>query len=275
MKRAVWLVLAAGVVMLTHEHLNFAARQACWHGRRQWARVNGQMVDVGGYRLYISCSGTGSPVVVMEAGFELGGKTWRDVVSGIAGFTRVCIYDRRGLGLSDKFPQSIPTRTSTDIITDLRALLAGYGVAPPYVLVGHSQGGLHVRLFAARYPREIAGLVLVDSTHEDKPESVLNTMPIEERDAFQATLTGRNNERLDVTRSIREVRQAGSLPPVPLLVLSPNRDDFQIALARLTPSARLVTVPGSGHFIQNDAPAFLVASIRELLPWTTSDSRSR
>jgi pimeloyl-ACP methyl ester carboxylesterase len=127
----------------------------------------GQMVDVGGYRLHINCQGepAGSPTVVMDAGQAEPGLTWALVQPEVAGFTRVCTYDRAGLGWSERGPRP---RTAANIVAELHALLTGAGVEPPYVLVGHSAGGLYVRLFAHTYPDEIAGLILLDAGHEER-----------------------------------------------------------------------------------------------------------
>lgn len=135
----------------------------------------GQMVDVGGFRMHIHCQGCrhgdSAPTVVMEAAeFSL---TWDLVQPEVARFARVCSYDRAGLGWSDRSPNP---RTAANIVRELHTLLRQAGVDPPYVLVGHSKGGLFVRLYAHEYPDEVVGLVLVDSSHEEQelrfPEAV-------------------------------------------------------------------------------------------------------
>ena len=121
----------------------------------------GQLIDVGGHRLHLSCTGSGSPTVVLEPG---GGGMSSDlelVTQAVAGDTRVCVYDRAGRGWSE--PADTP-QDATQIATDLHTLLDRGQVPGPYVLAGHSFGGLYVLTFAARYPDEIAGMVLVDST---------------------------------------------------------------------------------------------------------------
>jgi len=122
-------------------------------------------VDVGGRRLALTTAGVGSPVVVLDAGQGCAGAEWGHVVEAIAPLTRVVSYDRAGLGASDPAP---PPRSTRDMAADLHALLATAATPPPYVLVGHSIGGLAARLYAHRYPREMAGLVLVDATHPDQ-----------------------------------------------------------------------------------------------------------
>ncbi len=125
----------------------------------------GRLVDVGGYRLHLSCLGRGSPAVIMDAGLADFSVQWALVQPRVAAFATACVYDRAGLGGSDASPRP---RTSGVMVEELRALLSAGGVAGPWVLVGHSFGGLNMRLFAHRYPAETAGLVLVDAAHEEQ-----------------------------------------------------------------------------------------------------------
>ena len=120
----------------------------------------GQMVDVGGYRLHLNCTGTGSPTVVIDAGLGGWSLTWNSIQEGVAKTTRVCTYDRAGMGYSEASP--LP-RTAKHFAYELHTLLERASVEGPYVMVGHSLGGLTVRIFAHAYPTEVAGLVLIDS----------------------------------------------------------------------------------------------------------------
>jgi pimeloyl-ACP methyl ester carboxylesterase len=127
----------------------------------------GEMVDVGGYSLHLNCTGEagGAPPVVMDSG--LGGTVldWQRLQPELAKSTRVCTYDRAGMGWSD--PGAQP-RTSRQIVKELHTLLGNAGVKGPYVLVGHSFGGTNMQVYASRYPDEVAGMVLVDSALEDE-----------------------------------------------------------------------------------------------------------
>jgi pimeloyl-ACP methyl ester carboxylesterase len=133
----------------------------------------GKLVDVGGYRLHIHCQGQGGPTVVMESGNGNFSLNWGRVPREVAKFTRVCTYDRAGLGWSDRSPQP---RTAHNLVEDLHRLLERSGVGPPYVLVGHSLGGMLIRLYAHEHPDQIAGLILVDPSHEEQllrtPEAI-------------------------------------------------------------------------------------------------------
>jgi pimeloyl-ACP methyl ester carboxylesterase len=123
----------------------------------------GQLVDVEGYAMHIDCVGEGSPTVIMESGS--GGFSVQHVAiqNQLRGDTRVCAYDRAGMGWSAPRPEA---RTAWQISHELHTLLTNAGIEPPYVLVGPSLGGLFTRAFAAQYPDETAGLVLLDPTHE-------------------------------------------------------------------------------------------------------------
>jgi pimeloyl-ACP methyl ester carboxylesterase len=123
--------------------------------------MRGQLVDVGPYRLHLECSGTGSPTVVLEPGGGASAATLGWIAPAVARDTTVCVYDRAGRGWSD--PATVPP-DARQIATDLHTLLDRAGVPGPYVLAGHSFGGLYVMTYAARHPDEVAGMVLIDST---------------------------------------------------------------------------------------------------------------
>jgi len=120
----------------------------------------GQLVDVGGYRLHIYCMGTGSPTVVIDAGLGDWSTAWGSVQAEVAKVTQVCTYDRAGSGWSDSGP--LP-RDAGQFAKELHSLLQKANLPGPFVLVGHSLGGLPVRVFTGDYPAEVAGVVLIES----------------------------------------------------------------------------------------------------------------
>src|SRR6478735_8275238 len=131
--------------------------------------MRGQLVDVGPYRLHLECTGSGSPTVILEPGGGGSAASLGLIAPAVARDSRVCVYDRAGRGWSD--PAASPP-DGAQIATDLHMLLDRARVPGPYVLAGHSIGGLYVRTYAANYPEEVAGLVLVDSTaSHDTPAS--------------------------------------------------------------------------------------------------------
>jgi pimeloyl-ACP methyl ester carboxylesterase len=125
----------------------------------------GEMVDVGGYSLHIDCVGRGGPTVVLDGGSGEMSADWVLVQRELSGTTRVCAYDRAGMGWSEMGPEP---RDAKRISGELHALLEGAGIEGPYVLVGHSFGGLYMQTYAARYPEEVAGVGLVDSSQPDQ-----------------------------------------------------------------------------------------------------------
>jgi pimeloyl-ACP methyl ester carboxylesterase len=127
----------------------------------------GETVDVGDHELHIDCVGQGSPTVVLEAALGNASAHWVRVQQEVSEVTRVCAYDRAGMGWSEGGPEP---RDAARVTGELHALLEGAGVEGPYVMVGHSFGGLYARAYAARYPDETAGVVLVDSSHPDQFE---------------------------------------------------------------------------------------------------------
>src|SRR5262249_27907032 len=123
-----------------------------------------KLVDVGGFKLFIHCTGERTPVVVMDAGANNNSTSWEKVQPDVAQFIRVCAYDRADQGKSDPGPTP---RTSLLFDEQLHTLLANSQISGPYVLVGHSFGGMNMRLFASLYPADVAGMVLVDAAHEN------------------------------------------------------------------------------------------------------------
>ncbi|MBZ5610307.1 MAG: alpha/beta hydrolase [Acidobacteriia bacterium] len=135
----------------------------------------GRMLDIGGRRLHLIDSGQGGPSVIFESGISASCLNWTHVRTQVAGFTRACAYDRASLGWSDPAPAP---RVASAIVDDLHALLAAAKIPPPYVLVGHSFGGLLIRAYGATHPDQVAGLVLIDPL---APSEWLDLAPAQSR----------------------------------------------------------------------------------------------
>jgi pimeloyl-ACP methyl ester carboxylesterase len=174
--------------------------------------------DVGGRSLYLECAGKGSPTVVMDAGLGNTHETWQSVAPAVRKLTRTCTYDRANLGKSDSAPKP---RTSAEVVADLHRLLGAAGIRPPYLLVGHSFGGLNVRLFAAEHATEVSGVVLVDptpTTFLDGECAFVSTALCQE---LRAEWDPDNNpEGLDYVKSSAQVEAAADMPRVPVVVLA-------------------------------------------------------
>jgi len=125
----------------------------------------GNLIDLGGYRLHLYCTGQGSPTVILEHGLDGSYLDWRKVQPEIASFVRVCSYDRAGYGWSDRSPNP---RVPSAMVEELHRLLTQADQHPPYIMVGHSMGAFNALMFAHRYPDEIAAIVLVDGSHPDE-----------------------------------------------------------------------------------------------------------
>lgn len=132
---------------------------------RRAVHAPGKLVAVGGTRLHLDCRGTGSPTVVLEAGATGFAATWGWVQPRVARETRVCAYDRAGMGWSG---DAVSTRTATSVAQELHDALTAAGEQGPFVLAGHSLGGIFAQVYATQYPGEVAGLVLVDPSHPDQ-----------------------------------------------------------------------------------------------------------
>ena len=237
-----------------------------------------RLVDAGGVKLHIRCDGeraAGAPLVVLEAGAGNSAKTWNDVFAPIAQFARVCAYDRVGMGTSEKAPK-VPTFTSS--VEMLHALLRAADERPPYVMAGHSYGGAMARFFATRYPGEVAGLVLVDSSHEDQ----VNRFAALQRaiaPAAPARAAGPPGETIDLQGMAEEMGRAPWRANIPLVVLThtappvnPNSDarediwiELQRELATRSPQSEHIVAPKSGHYIQNDEPPLVIEAIRRVI----------
>ena len=254
------------------------------------AGLGPRMVDVGGRRLAFISNGTGAPTVVLETGLGADSSEWALVERGVAPFTGVCRYDRAGRGSSDAAPTP---RTALDMVDDLHTLLRVADVPRPYVLVGHSFGGLLARLYAHRYGRLVAGLVLVDAMHEDQfdvfgplfPPAAPSDGPA--LSGMRAFWTGgwrdpdATTERINFAASTAQAREVASLGSIPVYVLTagtflnyaivpPDRRSalqqrwelLQGSYRRLSSCVTHSFVRSSGHFIQRDNPQSIIAVIQ-------------
>ncbi|MCB1051931.1 MAG: class A beta-lactamase-related serine hydrolase [Acidobacteria bacterium] len=217
----------------------------------------------------ISRSGEGV-TVVFESGSGSSKEAWSPVLRQVADWAPVFAYDRAGLGDTPFFGQE---RTASVVVEELRALLAQAQVKPPYLLVGHSMGGLFMNYFARTYPQEVAGLVLVDASHPLQIEAQCAAQPeFCLPDGWWADLPEPvRSEIRDFERSGQQVLAAGAFPVIPLSVITAGQDlqpfwaTLQEDLANMTDSARHVTDPKSGHFVQADNPSVVSAEIYRVL----------
>ena len=246
--------------------------------------------DVGGRELFLHCTGSGSPTVVFQGGLTT---DWVEVQGRVARFTRACSYDPANgpWGRSDPAPTP---RTGQDYVSDLRALLTAARVPGPYVITGHSNGGLFAQLHASRHPDEIAGLVLLDAVHKNYhgrriailkkllPAAELKANVRALRTPLPAIL---DPEQIDLETSLAQTRAAlasAPLRPTPLSVITHGRPEpgsdprttepderlwhkLQDEIAALVPNSKHVIAKRSGHDIHHQQPALVNAAVREVV----------
>ena len=264
----------------------------------------GQMVDVDGYRLHINCTGTGSPTVVIVAGLGDWSTSWGGVVQPeVAKTTRVCTYDRAGMGWSEANP--LPS-DAAQFARELHALLENANVQGPYVMVGHSLGGLIVRVFAHDYASEVAGVVLVDSMNPKQvTESLSNklalfssieaavarvgvgrllvklpaiapSLPAGDEAYYPLlfrpqTFQTAANEYRELPASAAEAAAVTSFGDLPLIVLTarlndnPGWPEWQNELLQLSSNSQHLIAENSGHSIQVDEPDAAVSAILKMV----------
>lgn len=216
----------------------------------------------------------GVPVVLFENGLGASMHSWDKVFPVIGKDATVFAYNRPGYGRSD--PAATP-RDGAHIVDELRAFLRSQGLNPPYVLVGHSLGGLYMQLFARKYPDEVHGLVLVDSTHPTQMEGAgsIERQPWWMRALVSVLLTGElEKEFKSAPLTGQEVLRLPTVSNKPLIILSAvDNRDYEIVrhsnnkradFARLYPDGRQLWVE-SGHFIQADKPEVVIEAIRDVL----------
>lgn len=221
--------------------------------------------------------GTGDTTVVFESGLGNDWTPWGEVASEVAALARTVAYSRPGYGRSDPSPEP---RDAAHIVDDLRVLLAARGLAPPYVLVGHSFGGAYMELFAKAYPEEVIGVVLVDPRHRDftsacehagfegcaPPPSVVASLPQVQIDEFEA-----------FARTSDEIHAVGAFGEYPVRVLTATSHGFEPELEGLWQSmlgsladeavdGEQSLFVGAGHFLQVERAHEVAAVISSLLP---------
>jgi pimeloyl-ACP methyl ester carboxylesterase len=270
------------------------------------------LVDIGsGRKMYLKCSGEGSPIVVLVGGFRASAEDWSisdkskpTVFAEVEKFTRVCACDRPGTPVGEKPSRSDPVPQPTtvkDAVADLHSLLIAAGETGPYVLVGHSYGGLIVRLYASTYPKDVSGLVLVDALSEglrdaETPQQWAIQRKLIQNDDPESLALYPALERIDVDRSCDQIRAAAALHPMPIVVLSADHPwgpqvrsmvaagklstdvppDFgyvvdaaqkkaQERLAQLVPNEKHITNTNSGHEIHKEQPQLVIDAIREVV----------
>lgn len=232
-------------------------------------------LDIGGIKLNYQFSGAShdGPTLVFDSGYGCALENWNSIRDDISKFSKMFTYDRAGIGKSEKDGRP---RHSQQSVENLRALLRKAGIKPQYVLVGHSFGGVNVRLFASTYPEEVAGVILLDSCHEDQNKIMAPLFSKEVQEAYynQFVVEGSLNE---VEESLEQVRSVKSLGNLPLIVLTGGLQPFhtkesmtvwlkfQKELADLSTRSQHMIVEDAGHVIHIDRPQAVIQAVRDML----------
>ena len=242
-----------------------------------------EMVDAGGYRIDMVKQGTGSPAVIfMSGGFGGSYLQWTSVRDPVNEFAQTVLYDRGGTGRSEPAP---PPRDSKHIASELHNALRAARVKPPYVLVGHSLAGIHVRVYAHLYPAEVAGLVLIDPTSEDYPTELKKARPAAAAEIEREMTASRSGlpqgARLEydsMPADYQLARESWPLPDVPVAVLTsmhPGTDLMRDSpmlwlglhkdLVARIPGAKHIITDKVGHSIHLEQTDLVVDAIRDVV----------
>lgn len=249
-----------------------------------------QLVDAGGYRLQALRAGSGGPTVVFEAGLGDSLETWDPIWPVIAKQTTIVAYSRAGFGRSDPGPAD---RSARREVMELHTLLTRLQPPTPYVLVGRSYGGLLVRLYTSLYPKEVAGLVIVEGTHEQQVKRwgmIDSSYPAAFRAFFDSVLqtkppgaeTGEIRETVRIQAS-GAVEGLTPLPDIPIAVLTSMKSDSTSKFVNVSPRGHEAwremhdewfrrsrngvhfETTHSGHDMQHDEPQLVIDAIRFVL----------
>lgn len=248
---------------------NVAVAQDSSEKNQSHAKAPGKMVDVGGRKLYLNIRGSGEPTVVFESGFRDSGQSWDSVADEIANLARVVTYDRAGIGRSDGNANG----DAESPWTDLRKALHATGVEGPVILVGHSLGGLYSLGFTYRYRDRVAGIVLVDSTHEDwyaKMPAQIRKI-VDRRGGSDWGKVGPVVKEMQMP--LRDlpiaVLKSGRTPKVPKGVSQNDLEglmlELSLDLAKRSTDSKHLVVEKSDHYIQRNSPEVVIAEIRRMV----------
>ncbi|MEZ4731204.1 MAG: alpha/beta hydrolase [Caldilineaceae bacterium] len=242
-------------------------------------------INMGGYALYSRSSGVGKPAVVFEGGLGDDSAIWNLVEPIVAKRTTTVVYDRAGLGRSSK---ATSPRTFVNIVADLNTVLEQLPIEPPYILVGHSLGGLLVRLYAASYPEAVTGVVLVDAPHEHQTEAARKILSPQAWSVI-SRFWSQNPEDIGLVTEMNQLEMIATRPEIPLRVLTATVVQswpfdlpkaiaqelesvatrvfpaFQTKLLETSKRSQLIRVENADHYIHLRRPDVVIEEIDTLL----------
>lgn len=243
-------------------------------------------VELNGKKIEISKTAGSTPTIVLISGFGSPFSTWQKVFEQTDQNTAVFTFNRPGVGSSESVSGS---RDAATIAAEMKTLLDANKVQPPFVLVGHSMGGLYARMFYNMYPQSVKGIVLVDASHENQLDSLLSQIPAPDRDALYASLVVQNDSavnlmpdgalkeefRANFATNYAQIKTYGPITQIPLYVLCSTKIDGDNSIevvnvhralhqqwARAAGArGKFVETSKSGHYIQEDEPELVNSAI--------------
>lgn len=222
--------------------------------------INGR-INVGGYNLHVNYYGEGDYTVIFEAGLGHGSEDWTLIQPEISKIAKTFSYERVGIGNSDTTKSR---RTCLVQVRALHKLLDKVKAKAPYIIVAHSIGGFNARVFAATYPKEVAGIIFVDCAHENQFIKLKGKQLKEMREMFDSI--EHSYDVLSSGNEVKSLRSKDSLRNIPIVVLRAIQPVFdQNDLVTLSKYSKLIKVKDSGHFVQSDQPQIIIDSIKEII----------
>lgn len=262
----------------------------------------GERIDLGGYKVHLHCQGEGHPIVIIDVGLGDDSTDWQQIHQNSAENTRTCVFDRPGYGWSDFGPSP---RSSVQIAKEINLLLEKSTLEPPYILAGHSFGGFNIRVYAANHPDNVAGMVLIDASHEEQYDRLNIKLPNRDgrRGNFMFLPKTSAADQADKPKVLRErayhaaraevaamnqsaiqVARNGAIPDVPLVVVTRGLPEWygdltqeqrekdwvnlQHELYKLAPNSTHMFAHKSGHNIPLEQPEIIVDAIADVIEQT-------
>lgn len=272
------------------------------HAADEFPAMPGERFDLGGYKVHLHCLGEGEPTVIIDVGLGDDSTDWQQIQKRNAENTRTCVFDRPGYGWSDFGPSP---RSSVQIAKEINLLLQQAAIQPPYILAGHSFGGFNIRVYAANHPENVAGMVLIDASHEEQYDRLNIKLPNHNgrRGNFMFLPKSATGEQVEKPKVLRErayhaaraevsamsqsaiqVSRNGAIPDVPLIIVTRGKPEWygdltqderekdwvnlQHELYKLAPNSKHMFAHKSGHNIPLEQPEIIVDALTEVLQQT-------
>ena len=243
------------------------------------------MVDAGNFKLQVQRMGEGRPAVVFELGAGATLESWNNILPTAASYTTVFAYNRAGRGKSEL---SAAPRTPKNVVEELRAVLRQAGLTPPYILVGRSLGGIYVRTFAVLHPEEVAGLIMIEPSHERQQMEFQRVFGPPPKKSTQVTNMNEREAEAAFIRDEKQPHTTGKLPNVPVVIITsmklsphPSPDELKAKaiwrglhdelFSEISRGMHILTTK-SGHDVDHEEPELVLNAIRWVVDTVRRDT---